>query len=151
MIIRKNLINPNNYAVSTLWKIAEYSHDLRSQRIWLVVQWYVSQEALDAWVVNETRVYNLDAIKKYSKRDILEDVLVPAKYELSQWVDESGDPIEISTLISPEKTISVISWEESFWSNEDSYIDVSQLVQAIIPFIGNTLISRWDFIGGVIE
>jgi hypothetical protein len=157
MKILKTLKN-TDFTESTIREIAEYWHSLEDRQVYVVMKGYVNQLAFDNGVSNARRVYRLDTFKKEETRKLYEDVIIPAvteEVEIEAVIDEEGNELEPArtdiVTVEAERVEQREIGEETIWLNEKDYIDVSQLVWFILPFIWNTLISQGDFIDWTIE
>ena len=148
MLIKKSIENPSNYTTSTHWKVWEYTHWIADNTISLVVHGYASEKAMEAWKINETRVYNLDTIKKYRKDKIMEEVEIPeVTQDIPASLDEEWNELSPAQTIvtTPARTEEQRTWEyEEVWTNEDKFIDVSDLTNVILPFIYGWLVANGD-------
>lgn len=156
MWLSKTILNQKNFTNSTYWRVVEYTHLIDQDQINLVVKWYASKEVRDEHGVdanNDVKVYYIDTKKKFVKEEIMEDKIIPA-VESQEAIEATYDeewivltPFVPAIPEQPERIEKVGTGQfKDVWINEDKYIDVSQLVDVILPFIYDNLVARGDFI-----
>lgn len=148
-LLNKPIQNPLNGSISTHWKVVEYAHNINDNKIYLVLWWYVSEEIAKNFpsMRNDVKSYSLDTVKKYIQEEVIEDVEFEEVLESEAVIAEDGTIISPHIPYQPAGVFPVRTWRYvDVWSNKSEYINVDNLVNVIIPFIHNELLSKWDFI-----